>query len=285
MARWLTKTLAVGPGLLVSTALASMVGAVVPPALGALLFWGGLVIAGLLGAGRLEPLAARALLVSRPLREGEREDLAPALTLLCRAGLGPPLVQLRVRERAPTVAAAGMGRRTVVVSSALVDAVRAGALPQDQAAAVIGHAAALVRGGLVRSDALIAFWSLPWQLIDAVVAATAAVGRQLPLTAAAWKFRALVLGIAVVQALQQDQYALAAVIALIGAVSYALPAWERGWQRMLLAAGDRALHETALAPAMVAFLRRCPASEQVRARLRAFEVEPRLRAPIGLVAR
>lgn len=189
MARWGSKALAVAPALVVSTVMTATVGSVLPPPAGLALFVGGLLVAALLLFGRLESVAARLLLVSRPARPQELDDLAPALTLLCRAGLGPPVIDLRVRVGEAAVAAGGMGRRTVVVSRGLLEAVVDGALPQEQAAAVIGHAAALMRAGWVRSDAGITFWSLPWQMLHAVALTMARVGRRVPLTAVVWRLR------------------------------------------------------------------------------------------------
>ena len=71
MARWMTKALAVTPGLLISTAVTSMVGAVLPPPAGLLLFVGGLLGALVLLTGSAEGAAARVLLFSRPARPPE----------------------------------------------------------------------------------------------------------------------------------------------------------------------------------------------------------------------
>lgn len=281
MPRWVSKALAVGPGLLVSTVLTWMVGALLPPLAGLALFVGGLLAAGLLLAGRFESAAAWALLASRPARPGELDDLAPALTLLCRAGLGPPLIELRVRPGVPAVMAGGMGRRTAVISSGLLEALADGALPQEQAAAVIGHAAALTRSGWVRCDAVIAFWSLPWQLLHAVVTVVATIGRRLPLTTLAWRARAVVIAIAVVQHLQQGLPALAVLIGVVGALSYAIPAWERRWHTRMVTAGDRLTVQAGLAGPLAAYLRRCPATPAVRSRLRGITTAPA--RPIGLI--
>ena len=285
MARWGSKALAVAPALVVSTVVTSIVGSVLPAPAGLALFVGGLLVAALLLFGRLESAAARLLLVSRPARAQELDDLAPALTLLCRAGLGPPVIDLRVRVGEAAVAAGGMGRRTVVISRGLLEAVGDGALAQEQAAAVIGHAAALTRAGWVRSDAVIAFWSLPWQMLHAVALTVTRVGRRLPLTAVVWRLRGVVIGIAVVQSIQQGQPALAAVVGAVGLVSYAMPVGQRRWQQQLVAAGDRAVTEAGLAGPLAAFLRRCPASPAVRARVRALDVAPPPARRIGLVGR
>ena len=105
------------------------------------------------------------------------------------------------------------------------------------------------------------------------------------LTAVVWRLRGVVIGIAVVQASQQGQPALAAVIGALGLVSYAMPVGQRRWQQQLVAAGDRAVTEAGLAGPLAAFLRRCPASPAVRARVRALDVAPPPARRIGLVGR
>lgn len=283
MARWATKALAAAPGLVVSTAVTLMVGPLLNPIVGSVLFFGGLLTAALLLLDVGEGAAARVLMLSRPVRPGELALLAPALTTLCRVGFGPPLIQLRVREKQPAIWAAGMGRRTVVISSGLLESLTDRVLPQDQAAAVIGHAAALTRGGWVRSDAGLAFWSLPWQLLRAVAMAVAGVARGLPMVSFAWRMRFVVIGIAVVQNSQAGLPWLAALIGAIGAVSYAMPVWERRWQQMMLHAGDEDLVEAGLSAPWVAFLRRCPRTESMRSRLQTLEAPAGPPSPIGLV--
>jgi len=278
----MAKSLALGPGLIISTAVTSMVGAALPPAGGAVLFFGGLLTALLLAFGASEQAAARVLLISRPARSHELELVAGALTLLCRSGLGPPLVRLHVRAGEHSIGAAAFGRRTVVVSQGLLEAVEDGSLPQDQAAAVMAHAAGLVRTGWVRHDPVLGFWSLPWQMLRAVGQAVAGWGR-LPLTSTVWRLRAVVILIAVVQAMQARQVWLAVTIAGIGAVSYGMPAWERKWQQMLRQAGDDAVREAGLAAPMAAFLRRCPRTSTVRERLRGLEPDAPQSRPVGLV--
>ena len=65
MARWVSKALAVGPGLAVSTAVTVVVGPVLHPVAGAVIFFGGLLTEVLLLVGRGEPLAARPLMCCR----------------------------------------------------------------------------------------------------------------------------------------------------------------------------------------------------------------------------
>lgn len=276
-----SKALALAPGLVVSTAVFVVVGAALPGPAGLAVTLVGLACtAGLLSGGG-ERAAARLLWAARPPTAAELRVLAPAVAPVCQRGLGPPVVELRVRDRdEPT--AQGLGRRTVVVSRGLVNGVQDGRVPADEAAAVLLHAAALVRAGMVRSDLAIRFWSLPWLALRGVTAMVLAAFGALPLTRPLWRAQGVVAAVAVAQAASQRYAAIGGVIAAMTLVSYAAPTWEQRWQRRLLLAGD---HETAahgMAPALARHLRRLPANPTVRERLA--RLEPgRDRAPVGLV--
>lgn len=277
-----SKALAVAPGLVASTVLTVLGGAALPGPVGLVLFVGGLSCAGLLAAGRGERAAARLLCRSRPLTGTEQAVLAPAMTLACRQGLGAPRTDIRVRTHCLDVAANPLGRRTVIVSNGLVDAVQDGDLAVEEAAAVIVHAAALLQAGMARSDALIAFWSLPWTLVRGIAAAVASVFRPIPLTAAMWRLRGVVAAIATVQVVAQGYVGIDLVIAAVTVVSYGTPVWERQWDERLALVGDRDVVARGMGPALAGFLRRGPASRQVRDRLARLE-SPRHRPSVGLV--
>ena len=148
---------------------------------------------------------------------------------------------------------------------------------------MIAHAAGLVRGGLVRQDPVLAFWTLPWQLLRAICQAISSAGARLPLTSLAWRLRVVVIGVAVVQCLAQHQLWLAVTIGCIGAVSYAMPVWERRWQTLLTDRGDDAADDAGLGPALALFLRRCPRTVSVRRRLHRLECAARPAPALGLV--
>ncbi|HEY5553607.1 MAG TPA: hypothetical protein VIK43_01635, partial [Cellulomonas sp.] len=136
MPGWVVKALAVGPGVVVSVVVVALTlaAAPAPTAAGAALVLAVVVAAA--GHGAWEGSAAAVVLGARRLRPSERDELAAVLTQLCRVGLGPPLVELRVK-RSRVIGAVGAGRRTVVVSTGLIEAVVLGNLPSHQAAAVV----------------------------------------------------------------------------------------------------------------------------------------------------
>src|SRR5664279_4764043 len=143
----MSQALARWPGLFVSTVLTCMVGALLPSLPGLALFVGGLALTVVLCAGGLELPAVRLLGRARVLSEAEAAAMAPTIALLCQRGLGPPAVELYARDGELGISAGAAGRRSVVVSAGLLQAVQLGQLPADQATGVITAAVARIRLG------------------------------------------------------------------------------------------------------------------------------------------
>ena len=166
MNRSTSKALATTPGVVISILLVMTIGPVLPALAAWVVLIAGPVTTVLLLCGVGESLAARFFLRARRPTAAEEATLAPAVALLCQRKLGPPLIELRVRDGVYPIGANGGGRRTVVVSDGLIAAMREGVLPAEQAAAVIAHSSGLVRSGAVRSDFALNFWTLPWQIVQ-----------------------------------------------------------------------------------------------------------------------
>lgn len=277
------KVLAYAPAVVVSMVLTFVVGAVLPATVGLAVFVGGLatMAALLLGAG--EAPAVRFLFRARDLSSAEAAALAPAVAMLCQRGVNMGALRLQVQDGVVPIAAGGAGRRSVVVSAGLVAAVRDRQLPVDQAAAVLGHGAGVVLSGAVRSDPALGFWTLPWQAIRGLAKGLARVLRWLPLARWAWKCRFGLAAIAAVQAGAAHQWLVAAVIALVGALSYLVSVWERAWATTIRAVGDEQVRRVGLAEALSRFLLRCSSSPDVHERVHAL-TGPAERPQIALVA-
>ncbi|WP_270889690.1 hypothetical protein [Pedococcus sp. 5OH_020] len=277
------KVLAYGPAVAVSMMLTFMVGAVLPATVGLSLFVGGLatMMALLLGAG--EGPAVRILFRARDLSSAEAAALAPAVALLCQHGVDMGALRLRVRDDVVPIAAVGAGRRTVVVSAGLVAAVRDRQLPVEQAAAVLGHGAGVVRSGAVRSDPALEFWTLPWQAIRGLAEGVSRAFRWFPLVRWAWKARFIVAMVGGVQAGAARQWLVAAVIALLGALSYLVSVWERAWGATIREFGDEQVRRAGLAEDLSRFLLRCSTSPEVHERVHAL-TGPAQRPKLAVVA-
>lgn len=244
------------PGLVVSTVLTWMVGALLPPLGGLVLFVGGLAVMLALCAGRLEGPAVRLLCGARALSAAQTAALAPAVTLLCRQGLGPPAIELYVDDDVVGVSAGAAGRRGVVVSAGLAQATQLGHLPADQTAAVIAAAVGRIRLGQSKYDLAERFWTIPWQLVLAVAAVTARAVRWLPLTGFAWRIRFVVAAVAVVQSVAGGRPASAVVVAVLIALTYLGPRWRRQWDLRSQDDADRFVADHGLGEALGRYLRR-----------------------------
>ncbi|MHB8297722.1 MAG: hypothetical protein ACYDDW_03985 [Dermatophilaceae bacterium] len=253
----MSQALARSPGLLVSTVLTCMVGALLPPLPGLTLFVGGLVLTVVLCAGGLEGPAVRLLGRARVLSEAEAAALAPAIALLAQKGLGPPAVEFYARDGKVGISAGAAGRRSVVVSAGLVQAVQQGHLPADQAAGVIAAAVGRIRLGQTRFDVAVEFWTIPWQLLRAVALAIAKTVGWLPLAHFAWRIRFVVAAVAVAQSVADGRIA-GGVVAVFIALTYLAPRWQRQWEMRSQDDSDRFVANHELEDALGRFLRRRP---------------------------
>jgi hypothetical protein len=254
----MSQALARAPGLVVSTVLTCMVGALLPPLPGLTLFAGGLSLAAVLCAGGLEQPAVRLLGRARVLSEAETSALAPAIALLCQKGLGPPTVELYARNGEVGIAAGAAGRHSVVVSAGLLRSAQLGELPADQAAGVIAAAVGRIRLGQTRFDVAVEFWTIPWQLVREVCLAIAKTVGLLRLTQFAWRIRFVVAAVAVAQSVADGRIAAGAVVAAFIALTYLAPRWQRRWDRRSQNDSDRFVADHELGDALGRFLRRCP---------------------------
>lgn len=277
----LRKAGAVGPGLVASTLLVTVLGAGLPDAAGAALAYGGLSVAILLCLGTGERTAVRLLFRARTLTTTERTALAPIVTSLCQLGLGPPLIHLYAARRPGAAEATAVGRRSVIVSQELVMAVQARRIPPGEALALVVHASALARAGITRSDPAIEFWSLPWTVVRML---TRPFSPRRGLFAFAWKGRFVIIGLAIYQFATDGPPVIGPVFAgmttLLLLLSYASPVWRRSWRAYLTAAGDRAVAEHGLGPALATYLRRFPVTQERADRIQLLEgtsTRPQLR--------
>lgn len=193
-------------------------------------------LAVLCGVG--EDLTCRVLTGSRPPTAVEAANLARATTLACRAGLGPPVVQLRVQPGNLDLVPYAWGTGVVVVPGGLVLALREGRVGPAEAAAGLCHASATCRAGLGSSTASLTLWCLPWSLAAGFVEGLGRGVKAFPTLWLAWRCRLVVASIAVVQLSNDGHRAMGAVVAGIGAATYAQPALARWFAGRVAATGD-----------------------------------------------
>jgi len=283
--RWAALRVAcVAPIVLVSTFVVAAVSVLLPDWAGSCVIYGGLAVAILLGTGRVETVAVRVLFGARKMTRSEDVGLSAVVTQLSHLQLGPPLVDLYVGRRREGPHAVARGARSVVVSAELAAAIQTGRVAEGEAVAVLAHAGAVARSGLVRLDPLIAFWTLPWRVLAAAVRPVRG------LIGFAWRIRPVVIGIAIWQSLTDppaadvgEGVAIAAVLAVALTLTYTWPRMTRGCDRALDREGDQALTERDLGRPMATFLRRLPQTPSVIGRTQTLDPPVRPRPALRVV--
>ena len=201
---------------------------------------------------------------ARPLTPTERQLLAPAHEILQRQGMLTAPVEI-VARGGPGVQAMGVGRRTVIVSSGLLDAARGQLLPADEIAAVLAHATGLTLAGRVRNDLALTYWTMPWHVVRLLIAA---LGQLLwPMRSifrAGWLLGRPIVGLGgAVQSTQQGYPAIGVATIILLLATYAHPWAQRSWARHLEDVGDRAAAEHGLSTPLASFLRRFPSTPRL----------------------
>lgn len=244
--------------MLASTLLVVVVAPLLPDWVGSCVFYGGLGVAILLGAGVGEPTAVRALFGARKMTRSEEVGLATVVSELCHLKLGASLVDLYVNRHPGRPHVVARGRRSIVLSAEFVRGIQTGRLAPGEAVAVLAHGSITVRSGLVRFDPLAAFWSLPWRALTRA-------GRPLRgVFGFAWRIRLVVVGIAIWQCLTERPdsqgsvtgFAIAGALTVVLVLTYVWPRLVGSWDGVLTRAADQALADRGLGRPMAAFLRR-----------------------------
>jgi len=278
----MSQALARSPGLVVSTVLTCLVGALLPSLPGLALFVGGLALTVVLCAGGLELPAVRLLGRARALSEAEAAALAPAIALLCQKGLGPPAGELYARDGEVGISAGAAGLRSIVVSAGLLQAAQLGQLPADQAAGVIATAVGRIRLGQTRFDVAVEFWTIAWQLVRVLCLAIAQAVSWFPLAQFAWRIRFVVAAVAAAQSVADGRIAAGVVVALFIALTYQGPRWQRHWDVRSQDDSDRFVTDHDLGDALGRFLRRCPPEPRTLERIHRL-TGPAVRPSLALV--
>lgn len=236
------KALAYATPLFVSTVITHAVLSVTPPHIAGPLFLAGLIIGAILLTGWGEDAAALVLLLARPRRARHpRPRHRPPPGTRSRpacdpvAGSGPDAAAQQLLARH------ALRSGTLLVNPTLIHALHHRRLSSGQAADVITRAALVIDAGLTRSDAFLTYWTTPWQILAGIGDGIARALRGFSLVSFAWRARFVTIGIAVIQTIHDGPYWLAALIATIGILSYAAPAWIRHWDATLTTYGNHAL--------------------------------------------
>ncbi|MGB7447602.1 MAG: hypothetical protein WA892_00585 [Ornithinimicrobium sp.] len=174
----------------------------------------------------------------------QRYTLAPVAHALLRHGV-PATGSTLLVTRCGSTQARYVGRRTVVVTTGLIEALARRRLSPEDVASVIAHEVGVSRAGLTRYDAallvLLAPWRLSFAIAQALWAATSALVPRVLRMASLW----IMAGACLWLGYAEDPKYLLAAGALLGAfLAYKSHA---AWVRTRNDVGDAYLHQCRLA--------------------------------------
>lgn len=244
------------PALLVSFVLAVVVFALLPPALGLVLFLASAAVLGALALGRLEVVAIGLLTRSRPATEAELRVMAPVLAELGGCGVDVGSLYVRRVQRPQTPVALAIGHRAVVISPGLLEGTYRGGVTGAEAMAVLAHAVGRRRAIRPRLEAAVLAATTPWRI---VVVTFRGVGRAfawLPLMRVAWTLRGVVGVICVVQSVAEGRTWPGLLGGAVIALTYLVPAAGRVIEARGQVAADQLVVELGLGRVLAGLLRR-----------------------------
>ena len=245
-----------GPALVVSFVLGVVVCALLPPALGLVVFLAAAGVLVALALGHLQGPAIAVLTRSRLATEAEFQVLAPVLAELGGRGVDLGALFVRRVQGPSTPVAVAIGHRTVVVTPGLVESTYGGGVTDVEAAAVLAHAVGRRRALRPRLELAVLAATTPWRL---VVATFRGVGRAfawLPLMRLAWTLRGIVGVICVVQSVAESPAAAGLLGGAVIALTYLVPAAGRRIETRAEVAADQLVLALGLGSVLVGLLRR-----------------------------
>lgn len=259
------RVVTLGPALLVSFVLAVVVFALLPPALGLVLFLASAAVLGALALGQLEVVAIGLLTQSRPATEAEFRVMAPFLAEPAGRGVDVGSLYVRRVQRPQTPVALAIGHRAVVITPGLVEGTYRGGVTGAEAVAVLAHAVGRRRAIRPRLEAAVLAATTPWRM---VVATFRCVGRAfawLPFMRVAWTLRGVVGVICVVQSVTEGRTWPGLLGGAVIALTYLVPTAGRVIEARAEVAADQLVVELGLGGVLAGLLRRYGQSDDARA--------------------
>lgn len=255
-ARTVLRVVAQGPALLASFLLTVMVCALLPPALGPVLFLAAAGVLVALALGQLEESAIAVLTRSRPATEAELAVMAPVFAELGSRGVDVGALFVRRVQRPSALVAVAIAHRAVVVTPGLVEATCRGDVTVTEAAAVLAHAVGR-RGAIWPRLELAALTATtPSRLVTATFRVVTRTFAWLPFVRLAWTLRGVVGVVCVVQSVTDGRAAPGLLGGAVIALTYLVPAARRRIEIRAEVAADQLVLEVGLGGVLAGLLRR-----------------------------
>ena len=277
------RVVTVGPALLMGLVLTVVVCALLPDALGLVMF---LIASGLLVAlalGHLQVLAIVAFTGTRLATEAELHVMAPALNELGGRGVHVDALFVRRVQRSSTPLAVAIGPRSAVVSPSLVAATHRGDVTGAEAAATLAHAVGRRRALRPRLELAVLAATTPWRLLVGMFCGMGRAFDWLPLMRLAWTLRGVLGVICVMQSVAEGRAASGGLGGMVIALTYLVPAAGRRIEHRIEAEADRFVLDIGFDTVPAGLLRRHgqPLTLERAQRLEAAAPLPRLRLVRG----
>jgi Zn-dependent protease with chaperone function len=152
--------------------------------------------------------------------------------------------------------AAVLGRRSLIVSSELVEATYRGQVSPDEAAALIAHAVGRHRARPHRFELALCVWTAPCRGVMTMAGRVGATAAWFPLVRPAWRLRFVVAIICVVQSVAEGRTVYGLIAGGFIALTHLVPAANRAIERRVEYAADTYLLEHGLGAVLAGLLRR-----------------------------
>ena len=278
------RVVTLGPALLVSFLLAVVVFAVLPPALGLVLFLASVALLVALALDQLEEPAIGLLTRSRTATQPEFRVMAPVLAELGGRGVDVGSLYVRRVQRPQTPVALAIGHRAVVITPGLVQGTYRGGVSGAEAVAVLAHAVGRRRAIRPRLEVAVLAATTPWRMMVATFCGVGRAFAWLPLMRVAWTLRGVLGVICVVQSVAEARTWPGLLGGAVIAMTYLVPAAGRVIEARREVAADQLVVELGLGGVLAGLLRRYehPMTLARQQRLEAAE-EPPQRPRLHLV--
>ena len=217
----------VGPALVVSLVIELMVVSLLPDVIAGPATVGFSLVVGALACGFLESSTVRLVTWSRPASPAELQIWAPVQEQLAGHLMQERHLFIRRSPRHATRAVIRLGRRSLVITPGLLDALYHRRLAVSEVTSVVAHTKEWHRAMTRRGELAMLMVTLPWRVLVGVSKAMTGGMTGPPLGGISWKFRGVIGVICVVQAAAEDRAWGGLLGGLVIALSYLVPAAER----------------------------------------------------------
>jgi len=246
---------AVAPLVVVSMLLVVMALALLPPLVGLVGFLIWLVVLSLLACGLFEEPMLKLVQGARAPGDSQLAVLGPVLVKLAAAEISVADLYIDHHSRSAEPAAV-LGRRSLMVSSKLVESMHRGQLSRDEATALIAHAIGRHRARPHRCELALCAWTAPCRGVLTVAGRVGATVAWFPLVRPAWRLRIVVAIVCVVQSVAAGRTVYGLIAGGFIALTYLVPAATRTIERRDEHSADAYVVEHGLGAVFAGLLRR-----------------------------